>query len=560
MLSGGLLIKAILIGGFFITAITGINVPLIILDLLLKLINIVSGNAFFKSIFSQAFEPTNPIFIIYISIFLISFVLSLLFIIKASLQSTMNYSEFRDKNHNKSMIHKWKWLGFWGIGFILVPSIFLLVNFVISQISGIFGNGFFGNALLTTEDWIYYKSLLDIEIFNFQSNILNWKNELNKLDPALGLDAKLVDALINELTDIDSRIDNIKHNLNLVLHKETGLFDMNSLKWVQDLFRVLEKNILTLSSKFYNNGIFSSLLDIRPNPENTYLDLFLTSSSEITNVIKGGFDNNEKSLTLSNFIIRGISGYPTNNYIPEPLTLQLSKLIYGVEIWELFPTYKYFDGFTNGLLGFLNFIFYGFLRIAGYVFNAKRLLSLLLGTFFTAVILSSFLGILLMLAKRIFEFVGLILISPVVLANGINDSGSKFELWFKTILGKQLLVLSVSFAISIFNLLIYPLVKASDAIFVNIGIFGPIHTIGASIALIVLKGLMLVASSMAMVEFIEWLNIVLNADSKITSVGKGFMKKTSNVIDSGAEDTVFTPRNYSKRSSRTGRLSRWSRK
>jgi uncharacterized membrane protein AbrB (regulator of aidB expression) len=106
MLSGGLLIKAILIGGFFITAITGINVPLIILDLLLKLINIVSGNAFFKSIFSQAFEPTNPIFIIYISIFLISFVLSLLFIIKASLQSTMNYSEFRDKNHNKSMIHK----------------------------------------------------------------------------------------------------------------------------------------------------------------------------------------------------------------------------------------------------------------------------------------------------------------------------------------------------------------------------------------------------------------------------------------------------------------------
>jgi hypothetical protein len=68
------------------------------------------------------------------------------------------------------------------------------------------------------------------------------------------------------------------------------------------------------------------------------------------------------------------------------------------------------------------------LRIAGYVFNPKRLLSLLLGTFFAAVILSSFLGILLMLAKRIFEFVGLILISPVVLANGINDSGSKFEL------------------------------------------------------------------------------------------------------------------------------------
>jgi ABC-type multidrug transport system permease subunit len=105
-MTGGLLIKAILIGGLLITMVTGINIPLIILDLILKTLNIISGNTFFKSIFSQAFEPSNPIFIIYVSIFLISFVLSLLFIIKASLQSTMNHSEFREKTRNKSMLHK----------------------------------------------------------------------------------------------------------------------------------------------------------------------------------------------------------------------------------------------------------------------------------------------------------------------------------------------------------------------------------------------------------------------------------------------------------------------
>ncbi len=539
-MTGGLLIKAILIGGLIVAMITGINIPLILLDLILKTLNIISGNAFFKSIFSQAFEPSNPIFIIYISVFLISFVLSLLFIIKASLQSTMNHNEFKEKNRNKSMIHKWKWLGFWAIGFILVPLIFFLINFIISQISGIFGGNFFGIAGLTSEDWINYEEILNLKIENFNTNISNWITGLENLDPNLGYDVNLINILKTKLINIQAEISEITVLLKDVFNNQSGILDSDILKKIQTLFIELEKNITNLKYNFSSNGELFPLLNIGIEPENSYFNSFINSFQEFNNVVIGDFNfgnNDNKNLSLGNFIIRGIDNNITGNYIPEHLTIQLSKLIYGYEKWDLFPpSFAYITGGSIGIFDGFKLLGTALASIFTFLLNPIKLFEMFLGTLFVAIILSSFLGITLMLAKRLFEFVTLIIISPVVLANGINDSGAKFELWFKTILGKQFLVLSVTFAISIFNLLIVPLLKTSDEIILSVDIFGPAYSIGAAIATLVLKGLMLIASSIAMVEFIEWLNTFLNDNSKLTAVGKGFMKKTSSLIDTKSKN------------------------
>jgi len=527
----GIMIKAVLIGGLIIAMLTGINIPLIILDIILKLINVISGNAFFSSIFSQAFDPSNPIFIIYISIFLISFVLSLLFIIKESLRSTMNHSAFREKNRNKTMIHKWKWLGFWAIGFIIVPSGFFLMNFIVSQISGIFGSGFFGINILTGKDWLIYENLLIKKIDNLNTNINNWLLALENIDPALDYDANLINILKTKLDMIQKSLHSIREDILKIF--DTGILNIDQLKVVQNLFLGLDQQITDLNSAFAANGALYPLIDLTNLENINYLNIFIDSYSGVNNIVIGNFEQiNNKSLSIGNFIIRGINGNVTGAYIPEPLTIELSKLIYGYELWELFPPSLNNVGGSFGPSQLVKLIISALFNVLSILFSITKFLQMFLGTFFVAVILSSFIGIALMLAKRTFEFIGLILISPVVIANGINDSGSKFELWFKNILGKQLLVLSVAFTISIFNMLVSPILIASDSIFKSIDIFGPISGNAAFVSLLIFKGLMLIASSIAMVEFIQWLNTILNAESKIMAVGKGMMKKGSGSIDS----------------------------
>jgi hypothetical protein len=107
------------------------------------------------------------------------------------------------------------------------------------------------------------------------------------------------------------------------------------LKQIQELFIRIEKEISNLKSDFSSNESLFPLLNMGTESGETYFNLFLNSFSEMNNIAIGDFkfeNNDNKSLSLGNFIIRGIDGNVTGAYIPEPLTIQLSKLIYGYEL------------------------------------------------------------------------------------------------------------------------------------------------------------------------------------------------------------------------------------
>lgn len=77
-----------------ILAFVGINVPLIIFDCLLKLINVVSGSALFNQLIqgTHKFDPSDPIFIVYMVMVGLSLFLIVFSIVKVAAQKSFNPS------------------------------------------------------------------------------------------------------------------------------------------------------------------------------------------------------------------------------------------------------------------------------------------------------------------------------------------------------------------------------------------------------------------------------------------------------------------------------------
>ena len=85
-----IIIKTLIIAALVITVFVGINIPLIVFDLILKTIGFVSGSTFFSSIMSGGFSWDTPIFITYMTVFILTLIMTIAYTITYSVKRVYN--------------------------------------------------------------------------------------------------------------------------------------------------------------------------------------------------------------------------------------------------------------------------------------------------------------------------------------------------------------------------------------------------------------------------------------------------------------------------------------
>ncbi len=550
--------------------LTGFNPLILLFDLIIKSINILSGNALIQAAINGVFTPDSPIFIVYITIFVVSFLLLIFKLIKNSLSDIAIGSDFGNAGKEKVQTFsksKLKWIAVWLISWITLPFAFGILMYVINLFANLFAltplsiNNIF---IFTTEDWKTSVASMH-QTISTQANIV--ETFLNTFFPKDISKVELPNWLYNQGVELDTWktfLGELAKNTDAIAYKEsmeTLLSKMNVLLetapiWNVDANRLVQMPLSETQSLI--NGLINKINDINgfingnniPFAKlevgiNTTLNSpifgnIFTGNAELMNKITSCTLNNanlvkaipdvivdafnkSKLTGIANFGFEGQS--IENNEItfrPERLTLSLASSLYQM------PIYSYsMNAFARGTANIpvIGIIVSLFDNVSWVLSNPINLIDLIVSTTALAFCFTTFFSITIMFAVRIFDFFSAIITAPMAAISGLNDNGEKFQVWFKTFFGKALIVFIVSLAISIFVIVI----DISAGILVKDDIVNGANISNSIILNLLKKFLMLVvaiATCSGMLEFIGWCSQILSFDNKVGKYSNNYTRQT----------------------------------
>lgn len=547
-----LIAKSFIISILVFTTLIGINIPIMIFDLILKTISFVSGSAFFNSIFSEGVEWwTSPIFITYTTIFVLTLIMSISYTITYSVKRVYNKIDL-DSNKGfttSDFFKRYKFLVYWLVGFFLVPFLVNLLLVGVSALSSLFGLEILSNGIYDKftiqETTIYFhnislKSKSYLEVLN---QLLGKLNEI-KSDPNLNIDNNDLEQLNNQIKNIQGSINGLEGFIfelgkfnTIIQGSEWNKNNLDEFNFFLTKIIEIKNNILGYSNNI-DVGLLKSLFEIYTPPVNgelipnidTYFDEFLKIKSSFGEIVNTGEEIDGHYLDIS---LNNLATLNSNKkvYISEKTTMILSEILYGKPIIDPFQNLH-----DNGWIGgTLDIIWKILSNIVSLITNWKDSLILITKTIALVFVLSSFMNIAINFGKRTFQLLGLVIVSPYFFVSGIKDEGKKLTIWFETVIGKILLIVFVSLAIEIWSIL---LLSLNQIPLTFKGIYGEVDGVwGYTFLLVFIQAIILVSSTYALLEFINYLSEIFKAQdmfqSKNRLYGREFNKGLTSTTDTG---------------------------
>lgn len=489
-----------------VLAFIGINVPLILFDALLKLINIVSGAALFNQLISGVyqFNANDPVFIIYMIVIGLSLFLIIFAIIKVGSKSALN-PNFENKSNTKNLFSKKiKWIVIWVFGIFIIPIIFSIATVLMSLISSVFS--------INSYTYNPYSSQIISEVINGYKNGINnliLDNQklydfviLNKDKFASEIDVNL---LLRGLTEQKNYLNDFLIKLNSLRLNE-NFFTEDSANLLNELINNINKFILVDTSDL-NYWLINFGLEPEKSEGIQLISNFSNNQNLLSKIFGGGININGSSLKLDTIYYHNAGAY-YEGWRAEQLTLELASSIYGWKVTNLF--YIPFAEITSSS--------------TEDSFSSTILFRIIFGCIASIGIFFVMLNILIKLAKRTFELLYLLIISPLAIAQGISDNGEKYDLWLKTTIGKMIIVFFASLLFQLLQILSTPLFDWTNSLIFDNNSF--INEILKMILVIVV----FFASLIAAREIIEAVASTLGDSSKLNNAGSTARKNTFKLL------------------------------
>ncbi|MGL4617022.1 MAG: hypothetical protein ACRCUM_02190 [Mycoplasmoidaceae bacterium] len=542
---GALIIKGVLWLSIALMIIMGINIPLIIFDLTLKVISFVSGATFFEKMISGIFDPSDPLFIIYITIFLLTLILSVAYTINYSIKRVYNKIDI-DANQRGftkgDFFKRFKFLIFWIVGFFFVPFLVNLLLVGVSSLAGLFGIDVLSPGMydkFTQEQINNYLGNINIEINKHNQSLIQLKNILETMlaNPEInsggnGIDANEISKQLLNINNAISKLEIFKSAINNIPNMNSSAFDgalEAATKAWNEFIKVggeINQKLIEEQIQLYNMEFGASgIIDIE------VLNDFSFSLKEIDKLVVRGQRITGDGGRYFNISLSNIKTLNSNNvpYISERITIILSQILYPNEkdFLNPFETMGSLGSFLAGpfqMLGRLGAIFTDFFGTLHTIFKTIAL-TFVLGTFFNIAI---------NFGKRTFQLLGLVITSPYFFISGINDEGKKLTIWFETIIGKILLIVFVSLAIEIWSILILSLLGIPGM--VN-GVYGEVDgNLGYDTLKLFITCILLSSSTYALGEFINYLSEIFRAQDSFQGRNQTYLRQVRSKVQGAASN------------------------
>lgn len=548
-----LIAKSIIISILVFTTLIGINIPIMIFDLILKTISFVSGSAFFNSIFSDVQWWTSPIFITYTTIFVLTLIMSISYTITYSVKRVYNKIDL-DSNKGfttSDFFKRYKFLVYWLVGFFLVPFLVNLLLVGVSALSSLFGLEILSNGIydkFTIQETTIYFHNISLKSNSYLGVLKELLLKLEDIKSVPNIDSNDLEQLNNQIKNIQGLIKGLE---GFIVEIDKFNTIIQGSEWNKDnldkfnffLTRIIEikNNVLGYSNNI-DVGLLKSLFEIYsisppvngeliPNID-TYFDEFLTMKSSFGEIVNKGEESKGHYLNIS---LNNLATLNSNKreYISEKTTMILSEILYGEPILDPFQNLH-----DNGWIGGTFDIIWKILsNIVSLITNWKDSLILITKTIALVFVLSSFMNIAINFGKRTFQLLGLVIVSPYFFVSGIKDEGKKLTIWFETVIGKILLIVFVSLSIQIWSIL---LLSLNQIPLTFKGIYGEVDGVwGYTFLLVFIQAIILISSTYALLEFINYLSEIFKAQDMFQSKNRLYGRE----INRSFEGTYNTSKN-----------------
>lgn len=558
--------------------LVGFNPLFLGFDLIIKSINVLSGNALIQMIIDGAFDADSPVFIIYISVLIASFIVGMFKFFKGSLVDVAASKDFGDRSKKGAATFsgtKLKWVLIWIGMWLMMPFAFGIIMFIIDIFARLFSLTPLSITTLfnyTTNDW--NDSLLAIK-----NSIVNSQNQIDDiLNTFFPENVDNVTSLPTFLFNSEVKLEDWKKFLTELATNEYGI----KFKEVLSTTNIKLGNLLELDIFDYIGSKVDSVLQLNKDQtkdliiqfskEANALSEFITENKLITNNLAIAFQSiaeklefNESTIkvllnqtnSLGNFfngigtrIIEtyntsklpaivdfGIDGQKTveNNltYEPEPITISIASSLYQKPVGSYMMSITSNDAINIPIIGaIINLVS----SVTTILSDPLTLFSLVIGTFGFAFCFTGFFSLLLMFGARAVDFFSMLCTCPFACVSGINDGGEKFGVWWKTMFGKALIVLIVSMSIAIFGVVMQIAAKFIN----NDTVIESVKLGSATFSTILLQFLIMViviGGTNGMLEFIGWSSQMLNFDNKVSKYRNQWTSKKMQFVKNVSESS-----------------------
>lgn len=567
----------------------GFNPLFLGFDLVIKSIHVLSGNAMIQAALDGTFEPSSPIFIIYITVFIASFVIIVIKVIKNSLQDVAISKDFRKDSQNvKTMTAingtKMKWVLIWLVSWFVLPFVFGIILYVLNLFIGLFALTPLSISVFerykiadwdTSVDALYsslnterekvreildlffptdISSVTDVPSFLKKENITleQWKNFLSE-----SVKVTEISDFRDQLRLLDTKLTNMM-NSSIFNLKGVGVSN-TTFKQTADLISDINEKIRAINPFIQENLKINALnigfIKVIPlvfGDSETIQSTFVNEVENIGTTINSLQSNIAATINagkLPGIFSLGIDGQKEDvvngfgQYKAETLTIALAQALYqNPNIFSMYQTISAneFDfGLTNipvvgGLFGpntHFGMVISQLGRFVTILSDPLIVVELSISTFAFAFCFTTFYSLLLMFAKKLFEYVSMLAVAPFATSEGITDGGEKFSIWWKTLFGKMIVVAAISVSLSIFTAVLN---IAGD--FLKNGIFNTGWEMDFIFRRILVKFLLMtivIATSGEMLNFIGWVGQTFSVDNKLDKYRGGFTQKQAALIDRG---------------------------
>lgn len=493
------------------------NPIFLLFDLLVKIFSIISGYKMVTQLIDGTFDASSPIFIIYISVLILSFIVILIKIFKSSMSYASISKDF-ESNSNSLKSNKIKWILIWLISWLIMPFFFAAIFYTISLVINFIGINNFGYNLVSfnSNNWDTTVVAISKQITNNIKDINTWLENYFPND-------------INSITKLPNELDNTSISLEQYKMFLTNLSkDQKAIEFKENLLALKNLYSKLLSEEFFskiyfNGGIKNLTITQTQNIVNDMIKTYNNISDFISN--KQLFNYNNLLIAINNSAIKvnvngsiiepdginklsnivdiskglvnantyyvqelivkspldgiciyGIDGQKTGSntylYVPEKITVFLATLIYQ-QPSPSFHIYYDTNNLNNSSITILpsqiplvgaNFsslnVDYNvnyFMRTLGS--NPLQLVMLIISTLSFSICLFLFWKISTIYLFKLCNYIYMLFVSPFATSSGVDDNGEKFQIWFKDIMSKGLLLLIVALCVNLFSILINILIE-----------------------------------------------------------------------------------------------------
>lgn len=425
-----------------------VNIPLIVFDKSMQVFNFISGgNLINDLLFNKGqvnWSLNNIFFVIYLSLVVLSIIVGAAILIKRTSTAAFGLSELETKKKNNA-----KWILNYFFGIFLIPLCFFLLNALSSSISLLWTNSSAGNTPIS----------LSVILSSIRTNI--------STSEALSADLKnLITELTNKKGDIvDQNITDIATLNNAITSLQTALDSNNeNINRLNQLLSIVSDEKLTNYQITYLNNSYNNIVSINSSINQYWgynFDFNVTTSTDdtVSKPFQQILDYQTKlkssqedygTLMKSNgdtFVRLDEIAWRNDNsqYKTSSITVQLTELVFGTKIYDLYSPYLLSALFTGKAL----------YALIGGAFDSNIWISLVkMIVFIPAISICAgiMFNIILKVFKRAIEIIILLLTSPVVSVASISDDGAKWNTWASTSLSKFMFIAIASFMLMIYKM------------------------------------------------------------------------------------------------------------